>query len=278
MPIFFFLFYFSDTYHLNTNELIIECLVRGDPKPKITWIKDDFEIDNPTKYQQIDHDDGTCELIINNPNKKDSGKYICRAENRVKSTEISHYVEYEGKAHHIFENIHGAYHVEYEKLKEKEEGTHLRPKEDEQEDGSEKKGKKPKEPTGGRKKVSALSIPDKKTNLHFAAFLTDRCVPAGSRVKLSCYVEGPEPQIRWFKNDIPVVVGPKIKNLSRDGLGALEFSAASVDDSGVYKCVAKNATGEIFSTATLTVYKVNTSADVAPLFTRAAKGKFSLRL
>lgn len=260
----------KDTYHLNTNELIIECHIRGEPKPKITWYKDGDDVDTDGKCQQLDHDDGTCELIINKPTVKDSGKYVCIAENRIGKTELTHFVQFEGKAHHIADNIHGAYHVEFNKLKEKEEGHREITAGDD--DGTEKKGKKG---AGGRK-ARPGNMPAPIQNLSFVAFLTDRCVAEGTKVKLSCYIQGPDPQLRWLKNDIPLVVGPKIKNLSRDGLGVIEFLSAKVEDSGVYKCIAKNATGEVSTTAKLEVFKMSTSVDIPPIFTRSIKDTYHI--
>lgn len=66
-------FLFSiDTYHLNINELYLETHVRGEPHPKVEWFKDSADIsrDNP-KYQIFDHPDGTCELVVNDPNQQD---------------------------------------------------------------------------------------------------------------------------------------------------------------------------------------------------------------
>lgn len=261
---------------MNTNELILECHVHGEPRPKITWSKDSFDIETGDKYQQIDHDDGNCELIINNPKVSDSGKYVCQAENRSKRVEIAHHVVYEGKAHHISENIHGAYHVDFEKLKEKEEGiskdkTAAVNGEAEEETQAEGKGKKKKEGGGGGGRRGRAG-PAPISNISFAANLTDRVAPEGSKVKLQAYIHGPDPQIKWLKNDGPVVFGPKIKNLSRDGLACIEFSSPNVDDSGEYKCIARNATGEVSSMARLNIYTINTSTDVPPTFTRPIKG------
>lgn len=267
------IYYFSiDTYHLNSNELILECRVRGEPMPKINWVKDSFDVDIGEKIQQIDHDDGTCELIINNPKVSDSGKYVCQAENKLKRVEIAHYVVFSGKAQHISENKHGAYHVDFEKLKEKEDGI-VKEKhgEDASGDSKETKGKKKGGGGGGRR---ARDGPLPISNISFAAHLTDRVVPEGSKVKLQAYIQGPDPQIKWLKNDNPVVFGAKTRNLSRDGLACIEFLNPNVDDSGEYKCIARNATGECSTMARLTIYKANISADVPPTFTRPIKGLY----
>jgi len=57
----------SETYHLNTNELILETAVRGQPTPEVQWFKDSIEIQSGGRYQLIEHQDGTRELIIDRP-------------------------------------------------------------------------------------------------------------------------------------------------------------------------------------------------------------------
>lgn len=56
----------------------------------------------------------------------------------------------------------------------------------------------PPTPSGGRR-YAPEPPPDPKQHLFFIAFLTDRTIPAGGKTKISCYVQGPDPQARWFK-------------------------------------------------------------------------------
>lgn len=206
-------------------------------------------------------------MIINRPTPNDSGKYTITAENKLKKTEMTHIVEFQGKDYHIAHNMHRAYHVDHNRVKESIT------READGEEASEKKGKDKKKEKEKERKGKA-GLPPKQT-MFFAANLIDRVIAEGSKVRLSCYVHGPDPQIKWTKNDIPVAYGPKVKNLSKDGMGALEFLSAKIDDSGVYKCIARNANGEVSSQATLTVYKNDKNVDVPPTFTRAVKGCLS---
>lgn len=59
----------------------------------ITWTKDAVTIEPSEKYQIIDKDDGTCELIVNFATKQDNGKYVC------KGIYVFNIVEYH--SHHI---------------------------------------------------------------------------------------------------------------------------------------------------------------------------------
>lgn len=57
-------------------------------------------------------------------------------------------------------------------------------------------------PSGGGRRYAPQPPPDPKQQLHFIAFLTDRTIPEGGKTKISCYVEGPDPQARWFKGNL----------------------------------------------------------------------------
>lgn len=92
---------FVDTYHLAENELVLECRIRGQPLPTITWLKNDKPILSE-RYQAHYLADGVCRLTISNPTKEDSGKYTCKAESSVWSDKITHDVYFTGKFKSIF--------------------------------------------------------------------------------------------------------------------------------------------------------------------------------
>lgn len=264
---------------------MLECHVRGLPTPEVSWIRDGVKIDNSDKYHQIDHEDGTCELVINNPVTMDSGKYICRAENRAKKEEIVHVIEYETKvrvpvefrpreaAPSVAEEIAI---VEAVETKAEAPEVEAEPEAAEEEakppagakKPAEKRGKKGKaEPEGGRRRGDK-PLPDAKTKLHFAAQLPARTVAAGTKLKLSCIVIGPEPQIKWLKNGGTMAYGPKIRNQTKEGNAAIEFLSITVEDSAEYTCVAKNVSGEVTTSAKVTVYQNAKEEVTKPIFTR----------
>lgn len=59
--------------------------------------------------------------------------------------------------------------------------------------------KKEAAPSGGGRRYAPQPPPDPKQQLFFIAFLNDRTIPEGGKTKMSCYVEGPDPQARWYK-------------------------------------------------------------------------------
>ncbi|XP_026009177.1 myosin binding protein Ha isoform X2 [Astatotilapia calliptera] len=56
------------------------CSVRGSPKPKIEWLKNQMVIGDDPKYRQISNQ-GICSLEIRKPCSFDGGVYTCRAKN-----------------------------------------------------------------------------------------------------------------------------------------------------------------------------------------------------
>ncbi|XP_062560569.1 muscle M-line assembly protein unc-89-like [Armigeres subalbatus] len=99
-----------ETYSLHSDEIILECRVRGSPRPNIAWIKDGEYIIPGDKYEQYDHADGTCKLIITKPGEEDSGTYTCEAESGGCSDAISHNVQFVGKEKIMMERTHSYYH------------------------------------------------------------------------------------------------------------------------------------------------------------------------
>ncbi|XP_047040434.1 titin homolog isoform X8 [Helicoverpa zea] len=94
-----------DTYHLAENELILECRIRGQPLPTITWLKDDKAITTNERYQAYYLADGVCRLSISSPTPEDSGKYTCKAENSVWTDQITHIVSFTGKENRLSPNL-----------------------------------------------------------------------------------------------------------------------------------------------------------------------------
>nr|XP_043067008.1 muscle M-line assembly protein unc-89 isoform X2 [Drosophila bipectinata] len=278
----------KETYHLNTNELILETAVRGQPTPEVQWFKDSIEIQSGGRYQLLEHQDGTCELIIDRPDNKDSGKYVVKAESRAGKMEISHYVLFEGQAHHIADNIHGVFHAdksllrpkEAEKPAEKKPAPAAEP-ESEAEDGKGKRrGKKDDEDPGSSAYASdyasdtaSLSSKRREKNIaiHFSTSMRDRVVAEGSKVKISCFLDAKEPQVKWFKDEEPIQNGPKIRGRYSEGLCLLEIMSATEEDNGEYKCWGRDETGEASTSCRLEVYADPGTGDVPPTFTRNIK-------
>lgn len=88
----------------------MECRVRGEPQPSISWTRDNDYLQTSDKYLQVDQEDGLCRLIIYNPDKKDSGFYTCKADNSAGSDKTTHNVIFDGTDSYISQKTHGFFH------------------------------------------------------------------------------------------------------------------------------------------------------------------------
>ncbi|XP_002139005.4 muscle M-line assembly protein unc-89 isoform X13 [Drosophila pseudoobscura] len=287
----------KDTYHLNTNELILETAVRGQPTPEVQWFKDSIEIQSGGRFQLIEHQDGSCELHIDRPDNKDSGKYVVKAESRAGKMEISHYVLFEGMAHHIADNIHGVFHADKNLLRAKEEKEKpsedwrkptpaaAAPEAESEAEAEEGKGKRRGRKADDDEGVSSAYASDyasdsgsisskrreKNIVIHFSTSMRDRVVAEGSKVKISCFLDAKEPQVKWFKDGEQLVNGPKIRGRYSEGLCLLEITSATAEDNGEYKCWGRDETGEASTSCRLEVFEDPGTGDVPPTFTRNIK-------
>ncbi|XP_069967108.1 protein vein isoform X2 [Bactrocera oleae] len=64
-------------------ELHIVCKVQGRPPPKVTWFKDGKSINRNRKLYKFRHFKMRSELIIRSFNISDTGRYECRAKNKI---------------------------------------------------------------------------------------------------------------------------------------------------------------------------------------------------
>lgn len=275
--------------------------MRAEPLATIEWTKDSVPIiRGDPKYQQVDHPDGLCELFVSNPNDRDSGKYVCKAANPCGTAEIAHFVLFEGIAAHIAENIHGVFHHDQkraggpkteaardatngvengnadaapEETKENgaaENGTAAAPAEK----GKAAKGKKAEAPpSGGGRRYQPAPPPNPKEQLFFRTFLNDRTVAEGTKVKLQCIIEGPDPQLRWFKDETQLQMSPRCRAEIQDGLASLVIQNALIEDDAVYRVLARNQASEITCSCKLNVYEAIKSVQTPPIFTGSIKGK-----
>jgi len=81
---------FSDVYHASQNDLILDTKVRGNPRPEISWTKDQIPVVIDDRVVQIEHLDGICELIINKPTINDNGIYVCTAKSKLGTQSTTH--------------------------------------------------------------------------------------------------------------------------------------------------------------------------------------------
>lgn len=258
-----------DYYHLNENVLGIEVHCTGTPRPRIKWYQDVVEIKPSFKYTLLEEAHGVYKVEIYKPAAKDSGKYVCKAENKVGEAEICHTVQFIGKPRHF--HLHGIHHAHSFMLKEKEEAAKraiedaLKAKEEYE---LRRIGKLP--PIV--RKDDTPSIPQK-DRLKFVTQLRDRTALVGSKLKFTCAVLGLDPNIRWLKDGNPIQYGPNVRNVSAESTSILEIMKLSLEHSGQYTCVARNNNGDAQTSCVLKVYDAKLEGDKEPpLFIHSIRG------
>ncbi|KAG7258655.1 hypothetical protein CRUP_001744 [Coryphaenoides rupestris] len=92
------------------------CAVRGCPKPKVEWLKNQMVIGDDPKYRQISSQ-GVCSLEIRKPCTFDGGVYTCRAKNEQGTATVSCKLEVKRTCRHGDREVLVA---EADKEKEKE--------------------------------------------------------------------------------------------------------------------------------------------------------------
>uniref|UniRef100_A0A8B9BRT8 Myosin-binding protein C, slow-type n=1 Tax=Anser brachyrhynchus TaxID=132585 RepID=A0A8B9BRT8_9AVES len=76
-----------NTYAVAGYNATLNCSVRGNPKPKITWLKNKVIIMNDPRYRMFSNQ-GVCTLEIRKPSPYDGGTYSCRAVNELGEAEV----------------------------------------------------------------------------------------------------------------------------------------------------------------------------------------------
>ncbi|KAM4037758.1 myosin-binding protein C, slow-type isoform 9-T9 [Anomaloglossus baeobatrachus] len=73
----------------------LNCSVRGNPKPKITWMKNKVVIMNDPRYRMFSNQ-SVCTLEIRKPSPYDGGTYTCKAVNDLGEAEVDCKLEVKG--------------------------------------------------------------------------------------------------------------------------------------------------------------------------------------
>uniref|UniRef100_A0A8B9BSX7 Myosin-binding protein C, slow-type n=1 Tax=Anser brachyrhynchus TaxID=132585 RepID=A0A8B9BSX7_9AVES len=90
-----------NTYAVAGYNATLNCSVRGNPKPKITWLKNKVIIMNDPRYRMFSNQ-GVCTLEIRKPSPYDGGTYSCRAVNELGEAEVDCKLEVKGKSFKSF--------------------------------------------------------------------------------------------------------------------------------------------------------------------------------
>lgn len=67
---------------LFNNDITLECVAMGSPRPDVIWYKDGIRIDSDDEKRDISLMGSLCRLIIRNVTEQDNGRYTCEASNK----------------------------------------------------------------------------------------------------------------------------------------------------------------------------------------------------
>uniref|UniRef100_G1PGG8 Myosin-binding protein C, slow-type n=1 Tax=Myotis lucifugus TaxID=59463 RepID=G1PGG8_MYOLU len=84
-----------NTYAIAGYNATLNCSVRGNPKPKITWMKNKVAIVDDPRYRMFSNQ-GVCTLEIRKPSSYDGGTYCCKAVNNLGTVEVECKLEVKG--------------------------------------------------------------------------------------------------------------------------------------------------------------------------------------
>lgn len=232
------LYPFSDSFHPDTNEIILECFVTGNPTPEISWYRDNFEITTTDKFALIS-DNKLRKLIISHPDSSDSGLYSCKLCNNEQQQEVSCHVD--------VNSLIGIPKPKKEPKPEIAEEDLLQRKKPLQKEKVLEEVKKPQSRAERMRN-------EEKNKLVFEVYLKNVTANEGSMVKLMCCVRGHEPRVTWRRNgqEIPLDA-TKYSTESRNGIFSLTIKNVTHSDAGEYSCRIENAINTIYSSSKVIV-------------------------
>lgn len=171
---------------------------------------------------------GLFHLSIANPNKMDSGEYLCEIELPGQSTKsTSHTVTVEPSV---------AAPMPEERLKRRHQQQ--QPKRD-----------------------HATDVPNAREHapsIALASFMKNITIEEGGRAKFVCSVVGnAEFSVEWFKNNMPLQpeLDHRYQITTSDAIIGLQIQNVVTSDSGFYTCTIKGQRNSVTSSSKLTVYE-----------------------
>ncbi|XP_064926575.1 myosin light chain kinase, smooth muscle isoform X2 [Columba livia] len=195
--------------------------VRGYPEPQITWYRNGHPVPEGDHYVMDRSIRGIFSLVIKDVQEGDSGKYTCEAANDGGIRQVTVELTVEGNSL-----------------------------------------KKYSLPSSAKTPGGRLTVPSVEhrpsiwgeSPPKFATKPNRVVVREGQTGKFSCKITGrPQPQVTWFKGDIPLQQNERFNMFEKTGIQFLEIQNAQLADSGVYTCTVVNRAGKASVSAELTV-------------------------
>ncbi|KAM5280233.1 titin isoform 2-T2 [Ctenodactylus gundi] len=209
----------------------LECHISGYPSPKVTWYREDYQIESSIDFQ-ITFQSGVARLMIREAFAEDSGRFTCTAVNEAGTVSTSCYLAVQVSEEFEKEiTVAEKFTTEEKRFVESRDVVMTDTSITEEQAG-------PGEPAA----PFFITKP-----------VVQRLVEGGS-VVFECQVGGnPKPHVYWKKSGVPLTTGYryKVSYNKQTGECRLVISMTFADDAGEYTIVIRNKHGEISASASL---------------------------
>uniref|UniRef100_A0A8C0CQX7 Ig-like domain-containing protein n=1 Tax=Balaenoptera musculus TaxID=9771 RepID=A0A8C0CQX7_BALMU len=208
-----------------------ECHISGYPSPKVTWYREDYQIESSIDFQ-ITFQSGIARLMIREAFAEDSGRFTCSAVNEAGTVSTSCYL-----AVQVSEEFEKETAVAEKITTEEKRFVESR-------DVIMTDTSITEEPAGPGEPAAPFFITKP---------VVQKLVEGGS-VVFECQVDGnPKPHVYWKKSGVPLTTGYryKVSYNKQTGECKLVISMTFADDAGEYTIVIRNKHGETSASASL---------------------------
>ncbi|XP_052038730.1 titin isoform X6 [Apodemus sylvaticus] len=209
----------------------LECHISGYPSPKVTWYREDYQIESSIDFQ-ITFQGGIARLMIREAFAEDSGRFTCSAVNEAGTVSTSCYLAVQVSEEFDKETtLTEKFTTEEKRFVESRDVVMTDTSITEEQAG-------PGEPAA----PFFISKP-----------VVQKLVEGGS-VVFECQIGGnPKPHVYWKKSGVPLTTGYryKVSYNKQTGECRLVISMTFADDAGEYTIVIRNKHGETSASASL---------------------------
>ncbi|XP_076785058.1 titin isoform X2 [Arvicanthis niloticus] len=209
----------------------LECHISGYPSPKVTWYREDYQIESSIDFQ-ITFQSGIARLMIREAFAEDSGRFTCSAVNEAGTVSTSCYLAVQVSEEFDKETtLTEKFTTEEKRFVESRDVVMTDTSITEEQAG-------PGEPAA----PFFISKP-----------VVQKLVEGGS-VVFECQIGGnPKPHVYWKKSGVPLTTGYryKVSYNKQTGECRLVISMTFADDAGEYTIVIRNKHGETSASASL---------------------------
>uniref|UniRef100_A2ASS6-3 Isoform 3 of Titin n=1 Tax=Mus musculus TaxID=10090 RepID=A2ASS6-3 len=209
----------------------LECHISGYPSPKVTWYREDYQIESSIDFQ-ITFQGGIARLMIREAFAEDSGRFTCSAVNEAGTVSTSCYLAVQVSEEFDKETtLTEKFATEEKRFVESRDVVMTDTSITEEQAG-------PGEPAA----PFFISKP-----------VVQKLVEGGS-VVFECQIGGnPKPHVYWKKSGVPLTTGYryKVSYNKQTGECRLVISMTFADDAGEYTIVIRNKHGETSASASL---------------------------